>query len=1009
MDTTSIVEFIKKNYPKVVFNPVKLAYKNALGFVVTGDKLIIGFLTKSGTLCKLAEPLDLANITNESIGHILSKIPLVEGFTKKDKERLYRVFQTDNLHNVTKSEHEQIVNELKMSIENANSMLIDKESQYKVLLDTQANQHLAIAKEHADKLQAIQEQYAMSEKQLDECKNNLIKEKQAVADGIESYKNSVKDYIKERDIKIEELEKVHKVIKEESDVMKNKLESLLKAEQEKLKVLESNRDLISEYDDKLVAKTTEVEKLTQNIVAIKNELDNLKSELSKSKLKEVALTNYRQECQNKLLKEKDLVIEKIKDYNKQWMAWSNTVQDNVAQYKKKLVEDMKTVQLRLEEVLKTQDLERKEYAKLKQSVKDVEAELKDVIAQQLAQLTEKEEQIRMLQSTGSGFVMSDDSPQKDEEIRRLQKELDDIRKLLVENANTKVENSIDYDNCFNILQNFFALNNIFYRKREIINRLDDIIYKNLGTFTQLNDQVKDNIKNKYEIVKTEILNHIKFLDLAKYINSPNFQYLKSKATRSKVPADFCVDLTNILDYWNENKAKYREQDTQLTNIYEDLSGAVRVYIRVKPLVGSEQRGKTVSIKEMSRKKQKSVNLKCDSKSIDKQFGDFFGVFEDTYDTVDVYTGIQDTPKTIHSNDSLRIDVDSIVEHSESISPGLYSVFKQVEDGYSIVLFGYGLSGSGKTHTLLGSKVTPGLVHYGLANLNGVTNIKLKYLFEQYVSAVDANFGKVRGKIHNLIREVPQMREYSKNETSDFANSLPGSLNVDKLAVEDLFALTSAIETYRVTQGRIKKTPNNPQSSRSHLFFVFEVSFATGKTGYVTIVDTAGRESPLDIFEMFIDDSKTKLASVMAPPPVGGEDTIAKSMNINLDAAYTPRHILEVLREGFYINETINHMVYYFNKKNYKKTKVIVQPDDVSKYTVWKYYVSPMSEEKALNASNNCLTIPLLKFLDNLSNKKQADTEYKPTKFIMICNVRQEEIHCDQTVETLAFAQTIAST
>lgn len=1004
MSSTSIIEYVKANYPKVVFHPVKLAYKNAIGFIVTGDKLIIGYITNTGTLCKLVEPLDLNKLTNKKVYDILNMIPVVQGFTDKDKERLLRIFQIENkVDTIRIEEHNSIVNELKNTIE----LVQDEATKYKVMYDSTTQQHIAIQKEHQDTVDIIKKQYAESQQEVDTCKQTIIQEKESFTKAINDYKQQMETFLKSKDLTIEELDSVYKKTVQEREGLVKKLNELIAREELNLQQISKNSDLLSEYTLKLGDKESEVQQLKNAVSTITESLNNLKDELSKSKIKEAVLDGHQNRCAQTVLQDKAMLIQRIKDYKNNWMNWSDKVENNFDVYRKQLVKELKLVDGKLRELIRSKDtkerLDKSEYDKLRQNVTDIEKELRKVISDQIEQLNLRDEQIQMLKSIGSSSVIQE----KDLEIGRLRKELESVRKLLAQNNSTKVEKVIDYDNCYNIIQNFFALNNIFYRKQEIIKKLDEIIYNNIGVFTQLNAAMKQNITAKFEAVKSEIMNHITFLDLDQYMNSPNFQYLKSKSTRNKVPESFCTELTNILDYWNENVKSYREQDIQLTNIYEDLSGAVRVYIRIKPLIGGDQKRRSVAMKEVSNKKQKAVNLTCTSKGINRTFGEFFGVIDETYGNEDLYTGIERTPTEINQPGSLQINVDNIIETSETVSPGLYNVFRQVEDGYSIVLFGYGLSGAGKSFTLLGTKGVPGIIHYGLANLRGVKTIKLKYLFEQYYASVDVNFAKIRGKIHNLVREVPQMRDWAKNENDLFKKTVPSSINMDNLQVDDMYALTDVIEKYRMSQGRIKKTPNNPVSSRSHLFFVFQLVFETGKMGYITIVDTAGRESPVDIFDMFIQSETTKMASVMAPS--GGEQLIEKKMRPDLDPEYTSAHILGVLRESFYINETINHLIYYFNKKNYKNTKVVLQPTNAEKYDVNKYYVSPVSEEGSVNRVNNCLLIPIMSFLDNLSNKNKSDEDYRPTKFIMICNVRQEEKYCNQTVETLNFAQTIAST
>jgi hypothetical protein len=1027
METSqSIVEFIKNKYPKVIFKPVKFAYSNALGFVVSGDKLIIGFINKLGSLCKLAEPIDLSDITNDSISAALAKIPIVNGFTEKDRERLYRLFQRSE-DTITRKEHNALVREIENKLKAAD----DKESEYRVMFDSESNKAIAIQSEYNDKLAKITQQYEAQIQQYEEAKTKLVNERDMIKQELQKYQSHMKEFVRSKDLKIEDLEKIQQQMTQERDLLQQRIAEIIQAEEAKQKELAANQEMLSNYTETMGQREQELTKLKSALAEINQQLESLKESLKQSELEKQVLAGYKTRCQSKLMDEKQEIIKQIKSYNDRWMEWSKTVATNFEEHKRKLIADLQKINKSLEFMLQQkQELEKREQTKLKQNIKDIQTELQKTISEQLIKLNEKDEQIKMLESAGVGFMVKGNGgstsdcenashelqerdkhiQQTETEIVKLKLELEEVRALLVQNNRTKVESTIDYDNCYNVIQNFFALNNIFFRKQEIINRLDNIIASGIGNFTNLAESTRENIKKRFEVLKIGISNHIQFLDLERYINSDDFRYLKSKATRNKVSPTFCSDLNNILDYWNQNKAEYREQDRQLTNIYEDLSGAVRVYIRIKPLIGLEQKEKTVSVAVVNSQKQKRVVFNCENvpeikHNIRKEFGEFYGVFDESFTNDEVYTGVEGFKVDFKT---YKIDIEDIIENSETVSPGLYSTFQQVEDGYSIVIFGYGASGSGKSYTLLGSKATPGLVHYGLSNLRNVKNIRLKYLFEQYFGAVDLNFAKVRGKIHNLIREIPQMREYAKDERNDFGQNIPEDLNLENIRVPDLYRLTGIIEKYRLERGRIKKTPNNPESSRSHLYFVFEIDFDTGKTGYVTIVDTAGRESPLEIYDTFIDSSKMKLSTLMAPPPVGGEGAVEKGRRSDLDPVYTSKHIYEVLKEGFYINETINHLIYFFNKKNYRQTKIMLQPSDPTKYTVSKYFVSPIKEEQAINNANNCLMIPIMRFLDTLSNRNKSETDYKPTKFIMMCMIRQEERYCDQIFETLDFAQNVKS-
>ena len=92
----SIINYIKKTYPKVVFSPVTLPYKHALGFVISNSNLIIGFIDGNGNLCKLIEPIDLKDLSKSNkltVKKIINALPVVKGFTEADRLTLLKFFK----------------------------------------------------------------------------------------------------------------------------------------------------------------------------------------------------------------------------------------------------------------------------------------------------------------------------------------------------------------------------------------------------------------------------------------------------------------------------------------------------------------------------------------------------------------------------------------------------------------------------------------------------------------------------------------------------------------------------------------------------------------------------------------------------------------------------------------------------------------------------------------------------------------------------------------------------
>jgi hypothetical protein len=1052
-NTTDIIKYIKTNYPKIIFSRVNVSnvteHKKALGFVITNNKFIVGYISKDGSLCKLIDPIDLNNISHENFINLIRKIPIVDGFDEKDKQRLIRLLDvSDNI--VSK---EQMITELKVANEELKGSNIELKSQkdildneireltakYKVLVDSSnidknnVNQNILLIKsEHESEIEKIKHEYNEKISELEnanrECKEKLLHEKENIIESIQKYKDEMQQYISKEVTKNKDAQEVIEKLTKEKEQVEKALKEFNDREIERLNKLQQEEDLHTDFSYQLNTKQEEINKLNDTINAIKTELKDIQEKFSKAEIENQMLVNFRNQCIAKILEEKEVIIQKIKEYNESWLNWAKDTEFNTEKYKQNLSNEMLVVTNNLKELLqnkseyiKTLELDSKSKSdlivKLESNISDIKNELNKVASDQLTAMSLKCAET----SSEAESKLSEQLEAKEIEIKDLKKQLEEVRLLLQQNNNTIIKKEIDYNNCYSILEKFKNVNNMFVRKKEILKILDNIIFNesNLSIFSNLSDNIKANIKQKYDTIRNDINKYIDFLDLPKYINSPVIKLFQSKATQKNIPPDFCDNLVKISEYWDANVDIFRIQDTALTNIYEDLSGAVRVYIKIKPLIGVEQQNDTVYIESIQNKKQKRVTIDCNAvqdldRDVKKEtYGDFYGIFDESFSNLDVYTGIQGSQPV---SGKFNVDIDSIITDAESVSPGLYSTFKQVEEGYSIVLFGYGLSGAGKTRLLVGdsSNNVPGLIHYGLANLQGVENIRIKYMFEQYIDKFAPTLNNLSGRIHNLVGEVPQMRKFAVNENDDFSEVIPLGLNLNNITVDSLFTLTNILEKYRIEHGRIKKTPNNPVSSRSHLYIVFEIRFQPrdglpAKTGYITLVDTAGRESPKDIYNLFIDNTgryKTNLTSILGPS--GSAGTVAQYLKPEYKGKYDPANVYEILKEGVYINEAINHLIYFFNKKNYKKTKIIPQTN-LDHYETSRYYADPRKEETSIDPFKNALTIPIMNFLDTLSNRGSTSTDdFRPTKFITFVCVRKDQQYCGQIFATLEFAMNIKS-
>jgi len=378
-------------------------------------------------------------------------------------------------------------------------------------------------------------------------------------------------------------------------------------------------------------------------------------------------------------------------------------------------------------------------------------------------------------------------------------------------------------------------------------------------------------------------------------------------------------------YLQENKLKAGEHvSDRFINWAEDLKGAVRVYLKVTNRErqsgsmqastnmltcahpGIDNHGHPSYVPDRKVRMfdcEKPVpSMKCsdflpeDAPPKDtglEAFGPYFGIFASDDNQLDMFNDNPQNGKDVYGS-------------TDKWAPGMNSVMHQVLAGYTVVLFGYGYSGSGKTFTLLGSGPHKGLVTIGLHDIRNridFVSVRFKELYGRmkledgrplsgetgiYSYKLERSAGKLISdpcipmEGENIIKagqclntsfwgRDPMQGTTPAEAVDESPGNFVGYMDGDKLDIpgeeigEFLDEALGLVLNTRVHARcrtsehacpRVKATPNNPESSRGHLFMILDVTLkgSTGPPGTIVVVDMAGAENPLAIAKDYIDYS-----------------------------------------------------------------------------------------------------------------------------------------------------------
>ena len=552
--------------------------------------------------------------------------------------------------------------------------------------------------------------------------------------------------------------------------------------------------------------------------------------------------------------------------------------------------------------------------------------------------------------------------QTDEQIKKLTEEIDNI------NYENKFDEAYDKlkefkESCGNLTEitekiNIQSITRILEKDDTIGQEQQEkiiLMYKSSSEYKEgsnLNDEkirlgymknIFTSLISDEKGIKKDLL---EFLDKYKEVeNKDQLKEIINKSDDSNTFTHFDNSLTDLIqeackleDYNVETLIR-----NQINNFKEDLRGGIRIYVRINLKTKSDLTAKKEIEEETNVKVIKNNQVKIDNTKYPSN-KEFFYVFDKDYKNK------CNTPPPNCNDIFTNTDV------------GLRNLAYNIKLGRSIIYFGYGFSGSGKTYTLLGADGTPGLLssYFDYFKENTI-QIFLYSVYEIYgKSYFDELYDKTNTSLYSYNKDG-EMDPYIISDVN-YKKWMDKNIITNKKINEydELNSILKSIEKKRIEKGHIKPTPNNPDSSRGHLFITLKIG-----GGYLTICDMAGIEDPVAILKSNINGS----------PGISTETIAGECTNTGVKNILTVKNnndILPVKLPDSIINSSIYNE--YYKKLLNKKTVVgkdVFTEGDKSYSNCYKY-----NDDIKNPTSGIVTTFFYNQILDSIIYKNKGDNKIK---------------------------------
>ncbi|KAL0217250.1 hypothetical protein RCL1_007733 [Eukaryota sp. TZLM3-RCL] len=297
----------------------------------------------------------------------------------------------------------------------------------------------------------------------------------------------------------------------------------------------------------------------------------------------------------------------------------------------------------------------------------------------------------------------------------------------------------------------------------------------------------------------------------------------------------------------------------------ELKGNIRVFIRIRPLLRTEET--KISYKILENSDGRGLEILGESRT--SVMGDRVEKRAQKFEFDHIFT----------ENCNQEIVFDQV---SQLITSSM--------DGFKVGIFCYGQTGSGKTFTMEGSENFPGIIPrtvdlmYDTVNKRAqigfetriwlsIIEIYNENLFDLMCPNIDSNISPSNSKnLQNIGKNFSIACQSVKNFTPNFPQRdleirqvdgktvVPGLTKLEVKTSQEVFDLLSRAQSNR----RVASTLSNDRSSRSHLIFSLEIKTTDTSTnqstiGQLNLIDLAGSERIL--VSGSIDDPERKKEAI----------------------------------------------------------------------------------------------------------------------------------------------------